>query len=1655
LPSLIQQLAAAQAQAQLRPTQKRVVVYSPGRPVPGNVRQQAQPRQLAPRPQGAREPGVVRGDAIARSEQAYLNTPEARKQREAFAQKQAEAQAPDQPWWKQGLGMIIGNPVVKNALLPLGVLGIPRRAIDLGIETLAEHSPVDLESLPTWAKVAMTANPLTMAAGAASWVDTDRTKADDRSFYEKVISPSSDYGFGQLLNPDLPSVVGGLGGLYGDVALDPLTYVTAGGGKIAQEGAKTGQEIVLHGGKAERLAELSRLSERPLEEIERLAPDIQKAGARGLNSASPELREALDLTAPKLRFAGQAIPGTERIAGPITKATGLAREQLQRVPAIQALSRGPKGLEAATNVLTRYGTEKSVPRALTKVRLDNLGRVAAGEMTSRGNRLLYQMVKQDFKGLSKDAIRTVTKEAETTPGQNAINQFFAKVAKVYEEVSGDTIAPYLQDPDHYLPHMLAPSFRRMLKEQLGKNNPVVKDFMDQSGFFADDLLEGSGYIEKARQLKPNVDPITGAKSPAEFPIAGQKITLRTGTVDELNEQLRKVFPGFKGNFYETDPVRIGEAYVSSLAKGAGARRSASTLADTGSELVERIGGPGGRGQALGQALDEVNQAHNAQQPIMDTIRQGFTPGETIPPVTPPAAVPQDVAGIHVGDFFDEEVNREATREQQQFFRNQGKAWAKDVTKETREVQETAAKDLATLRTNWSKGLKADLQGAKKQIGVLDKRIQAYEDSLKAMGAHRQATHDQLTAFLIGIRKDIDDLAEEMSTKTRYWKGRVTKATKEANAEMEQRWRRLRGIEAKAQNVAEKAPGKLNYELRRRVEQATAPARAAQQKIDEITASIPGRPSDDRLAAAQEFLENRKIDVTDPHTPLRDEYRELLSKEPAKRTAKDKKRITELQQQLRQPRQTSVMTEFDKDTQRIAEIIEQQEAGVADDATKEALRKERTALRRKFQQGGTHEPEKRARATMAEYKQWEDDVAKATAGPRSDLAQAQRRQQLAIDSIHESLRAKETIEFTQQRAASAKQRSDVMRGRIDAPFDPQRDLAGTVGATRRQGVEAVQEISRQRELARDLHDEVLDKTRTELRKVDADMADQQVAMVRDAQERQPLLAKRDEADQLLTQLKGTEKQIKSGPKGGVKYKPDEMIDALDEIASVAKANPNLSDAELTATESVLQAHRIQLERVANNDLTAKQAQALVDKSFQEGKKGLAPVMLAVLNDNWKMMHDGILKQGDVIMDAELHQIFKNLYELDKQPKWFGRTFNALTNLFKTYATLTPGFHVRNALSGIFMNTADGVALKAQFEGAKYWSQFMKRGEEAIKEWPAEIQEAFRAAAGSGAGGQFTEAGVAATSENRLYNALSNNRFTRSGLLGKRGGERVEGALRMGMAIDTVRKGGTVEDALSRISRVHFDYSQVSALDEKMKRIIPFWTFMSRNLPLQVSEMWTKPRTYAVYESALRNLGSAPEQYTPQYWLDAGGRNTGINIPDLPGQSGGSLFFQPDLGYTRIQNDINNLAQAGGGDLGGLLAAGNPIVTAPLEFATKHDLYTGQSYGPTDNVNADPITTTLGRLFGQTNEAGQVSIPFQNLLRSINPVQDRTIRLAPQIAGGTDRDKSRQLESYARLLGFPGRVLTPQAQQSEVNRRFFEMKDEQDRIRKMLELQAKAG
>jgi hypothetical protein len=482
----------------------------------------------------------------------------------------------------------------------------------------------------------------------------------------------------------------------------------------------------------------------------------------------------------------------------------------------------------------------------------------------------------------------------------------------------------------------------------------------------------------------------------------------------------------------------------------------------------------------------------------------------------------------------------------------------------------------------------------------------------------------------------------------------------------------------------------------------------------------------------------------------------------------------------------------------------------------------------------------------------------------------------------------------------------------------------------------------------------------------------------------------------------------------------------------------------------------------NDIPAT---ALDDMIRQANNGKLPKVLKAQLRDTWREVG----QDSGIIIDKNLERAFFGVEEV-LDSKLFGPLFTTWTNFFKTYATLTPGFHVRNAISAIFMNATEGVGAREQMRAIKLWRQY--RAADNPVEWlagrSAAERDAFRATFASGAGGQFLEAGVgeARAGAGKFTERLFANPATR---LSKGLGEWVEGPQRLALGLHTTQAGGTAGEALARISRIHFDYGQVSKFDEQMKRIIPFWTFMSRNVPLQFTQMWMKPKVYLRYQSAIRNLqlGTEDEAILPKYITQGGGVYFGVKtpkwaekIPVIGPPAGMPIVLQPDLPQARYADDLQRLTNALSGEGVGQMATNlNPLLTVPGEFVSRTDFFTGQRFDKEDMVQvggaALPYAAALS-LVGQARRGADgkwyVDAAALNAIRGLDPNLDRMMRLAPQLGGLASTDKTgasttaRQAESLARYLGLPVRTISEQQQRSELRSRAF--KEREQRRRKAL-------
>ena len=455
---------------------------------------------------------------------------------------------------------------------------------------------------------------------------------------------------------------------------------------------------------------------------------------------------------------------------------------------------------------------------------------------------------------------------------------------------------------------------------------------------------------------------------------------------------------------------------------------------------------------------------------------------------------------------------------------------------------------------------------------------------------------------------------------------------------------------------------------------------------------------------------------------------------------------------------------------------------------------------------------------------------------------------------------------------------------------------------------------------------------------------------------------------------------------------------------------------------------------------------IDSDSGEAMQGV----VRKVENQWALQQSN---QG-LVVDPEIQAMFRNVQKEVRDPNVLKKAWDYGNRYFKTYALLTPGFHARNWLSAIFMNAADGVPIATTGRGAKLWTEITKAAAQGddirsglrwLNKQNKEVRHAFMSVFASGAGGRFTEAGVAeAAGFNRFMDRIAENRMTRGS---QHAGAFVEGSARMGMALDTIENGGSITDATQRITRVHFDYSQTSRFDDKAKQLAPFWSFFSRNIPMQIAQQWARPRSYSTYQHFRANFrddsGIPADGEVPDY-IEAGG---GIPV-DLPF---GINWFEPDLPHTRVTEDIQRLADFGQNPIG-MASNLSPLLTAPLEYAMGQNTFTGQTYGADDYTkvgwNADILTNILALppalLTGNLKTGADgifISDRLLNAVESTNP-------LAGQFGRVADVSDQRFAERLMRYAGLPVRTITEDQMESY---EYWNRQDEyeQEALRRLLD------
>jgi hypothetical protein len=418
---------------------------------------------------------------------------------------------------------------------------------------------------------------------------------------------------------------------------------------------------------------------------------------------------------------------------------------------------------------------------------------------------------------------------------------------------------------------------------------------------------------------------------------------------------------------------------------------------------------------------------------------------------------------------------------------------------------------------------------------------------------------------------------------------------------------------------------------------------------------------------------------------------------------------------------------------------------------------------------------------------------------------------------------------------------------------------------------------------------------------------------------------------------------------------------------------------------------------------------------------------------------------VMMPEEVLKVWKpNLEKLRSNitKNAFIKAYDYSVVFFKTYATSTVGFFVRNGMSATFMNHVAGVPLsdielgfRAAYrlgQGEEAWLKFLSKyppRERAI------MEEAWKATAATGRGqsDELASPAIRGTLSEKVLNNKA-TKFIRSK------NDFVERAVRYPMALDSLRRGQSFDEAVVRINRYHFDYSDLSGFDEGARKVIPFWIWTSRNVPLQMVERVVHPSAYSIYDKVTENSPVGDNIIMPKWIADY----NPIAIAG-PNGEGGQWVLTPDLPMVRLEQQLQQLTNPE--RLVGQMA---PVIKLPFELIAGRQL--GIDVGPfkekqspatgvLDKTVLRTIANAIGKdaLVGVDPKTGELlldeRVPYvaQNLL----PVLGQLNRVTGGATGGKGSYKERQLGNILNWLGVPARYIGPQQQESESYGRTIEL------------------
>lgn len=359
---------------------------------------------------------------------------------------------------------------------------------------------------------------------------------------------------------------------------------------------------------------------------------------------------------------------------------------------------------------------------------------------------------------------------------------------------------------------------------------------------------------------------------------------------------------------------------------------------------------------------------------------------------------------------------------------------------------------------------------------------------------------------------------------------------------------------------------------------------------------------------------------------------------------------------------------------------------------------------------------------------------------------------------------------------------------------------------------------------------------------------------------------------------------------------------------------------------------------------------------------------------------------------VNQTQKILLDPDEASKAL-RYANKIQNWWRQWATvMNPGFHARNAMSNLWTGAyKDGIGprqLANQLRAINIhaWKNNPEKmiavtiDGKRVKKTAAELYEMMRKAGVHTGGFEAAE----------LLQPIAEKVRKLPARMGSAAGSAVENTARVASALNDMEKGLSVAQAAKRVNHFFLDYTDLTDVEAKVRKLVPFYSWLKKNLSVQIHEFLTNPGEYTIFTTkplrALDKLPGEEAQYLPD-WMQ---QDLYINPMGAKGAYGNPLMLNPNLPF-------QDLGKLGVSPVQTAMESLTPFVKVPFELGLNVSSFTGKplQYNQFDYRPAPPaIRLAVSALPPQiqqrlgiiTNEAGEMVMPgkWVHALSSLLPM-----------------------------------------------------------------------